>query len=158
MATQFQLAHSDWVKGVGVIAGGPYYCAQGDITTALAQCVNKVEGEISLNALNKKAKQYEAGGAVAAGIHHAADTHHITDFETADIVAHGGDAADDFMAGHHRVQGAAPVVFGEMNIGVADAAAIDAEATSRSRSLSSWLSWRIQPPSNWRLATWLLPP
>ena len=22
MATQFQLAHSDWVKGVGVIAGG----------------------------------------------------------------------------------------------------------------------------------------
>ena len=66
MATQFQLAHSDWVKGVGVIAGGPYYCAQGDITTALAQCVNKVEGEISLNALNKKAKQYEAEGKIAS--------------------------------------------------------------------------------------------
>ena len=66
MATQFQLAHSDWVKGVGVIAGGPYFCAQGDITTALAQCVNKVEGEINLEALNEKAKQYETEGKIAS--------------------------------------------------------------------------------------------
>ena len=65
MATQFQLAHSDWVKGVGVIAGGPYFCAQGDITTALAQCVNKVEGEIDIKALNEKAKQYESEGKIA---------------------------------------------------------------------------------------------
>lgn len=65
MATQFQLAHSDWVKGVGVIAGGPYFCAQGDITTALAQCVNKVEGEIDIKALNEKAKQYELEGKIA---------------------------------------------------------------------------------------------
>ena len=66
MATQFQLAHSDWVKGVGVIAGGPYFCAHGDITTALAQCVNKVEGEINLEALNEKAEQYEAEGKIAS--------------------------------------------------------------------------------------------
>lgn len=65
MATQFQLAHSDWVKGVGVIAGGPYFCAQGDITTALAQCVNKVEGEIDIKALNEKAKHYESEGKIA---------------------------------------------------------------------------------------------
>jgi len=66
MATQFQLAHSDWVTGVGVIAAGPYFCAQGDITTALAQCVNKVEGEIDLEALNQKAEQYEADGKIAS--------------------------------------------------------------------------------------------
>ena len=66
MATQFQLAHSDWVNGVGVIAGGPYFCAQGDITTALAQCVNKVEGEISLKTLNEKANQYETDGKIAS--------------------------------------------------------------------------------------------
>lgn len=65
MATQFQLAHSDWVKGVGVIAGGPYFCAQGDITTALAQCVNKVEGEIDIKALNEKAEHYELEGKIA---------------------------------------------------------------------------------------------
>lgn len=66
MATQFQLSHSDWVKGVGVIAGGPYFCAQGDITTALAQCVNKVEGDINLETLNDKAKQYASEGKIAS--------------------------------------------------------------------------------------------
>src|SRR5262245_49467455 len=28
MAVQFEVAHSSIVKGVGVIAGGPYFCAQ----------------------------------------------------------------------------------------------------------------------------------
>lgn len=31
MANQLHLAYSDWVKGVGILAAGPYYCAQGDI-------------------------------------------------------------------------------------------------------------------------------
>ena len=65
MATQFQLAHSDWVKGVGVIAGGPYYCAKGDITTALAQCVNKIEGSVDLEAINKQIARYESEGKIA---------------------------------------------------------------------------------------------
>jgi poly(3-hydroxybutyrate) depolymerase len=60
MATQFHLAHSDWVRGVGVIAAGPYYCAQGDITTALAQCVNKIDGEIDVDALSAYAANYAA--------------------------------------------------------------------------------------------------
>ncbi|BFT30787.1 PHB depolymerase family esterase [Alteromonas sp. D210916BOD_24] len=65
MATQFQLAHSDWVKGVGVLAAGPYYCAQGDITTALSQCVNKIEGEIDLEKLQQQAEAYAAQGKIA---------------------------------------------------------------------------------------------
>lgn len=65
MATQFQLAHSDWVKGVGVIAGGPYYCAKGDITTALAQCVNKIEGSVDLEAINAQIARYESEGKIA---------------------------------------------------------------------------------------------
>ncbi|MEM7419545.1 MAG: PHB depolymerase family esterase [Pseudomonadota bacterium] len=64
MATQFHLAHSSWVKGVGVLAAGPYFCAKGDITTALAQCVNKVEGNIDLSALSETALQYEAAGKI----------------------------------------------------------------------------------------------
>ena len=59
MATQFHVAHSDWVKGAGILAAGPYYCAKGDITTALAQCVNKVDGDIDLNALQQVAKAFE---------------------------------------------------------------------------------------------------
>lgn len=39
MAVQFHIAHSATVSGVGVIAGGPYYCAQGSVFTALYNCM-----------------------------------------------------------------------------------------------------------------------
>jgi poly(3-hydroxybutyrate) depolymerase len=38
MAVQFGVAYSSIVKGVGVIAGGPYYCAQGDVEIATSKC------------------------------------------------------------------------------------------------------------------------
>ncbi len=38
MAVQFQVAHSSVVKGVGVLAAGPYYCAQGSVWTAYYNC------------------------------------------------------------------------------------------------------------------------
>jgi len=38
MAVQFQVAHSSIVKGVGVIAGGPYFCSQGSAITATTRC------------------------------------------------------------------------------------------------------------------------
>ena len=38
MAVQLHVAHSRSVKGVGVLAGGPYYCAQGSLWTALNNC------------------------------------------------------------------------------------------------------------------------
>jgi poly(3-hydroxybutyrate) depolymerase len=34
------VAHSSIVSGVGVIAGGPYYCAQGSVLTANYNCMN----------------------------------------------------------------------------------------------------------------------
>jgi len=39
MAVQMHVAHSAMVKGAGVIAGGPYYCAQGSVWTALYNCM-----------------------------------------------------------------------------------------------------------------------
>jgi len=39
MAVQLQVAYSTRVTGVGVIAGGPYYCAQGSLFTALYNCM-----------------------------------------------------------------------------------------------------------------------
>lgn len=65
MATQFHIAHSDWVKGAGIIAAGPYYCAQNDITTALNQCVNKVDAPINLDALSSVAIDYANEGSIA---------------------------------------------------------------------------------------------
>lgn len=38
MAVQLHVAHSRSVKGVGVLAGGPYYCAQGSLWAALNSC------------------------------------------------------------------------------------------------------------------------
>src|SRR5262245_2155061 len=38
MAVQFHVAHSSTVKGAGVLAGGPFYCAQGSLWTALNNC------------------------------------------------------------------------------------------------------------------------
>ena len=39
MAVQLQVAYSARVAAVGVIAGGPYYCAQGSLLTALYNCM-----------------------------------------------------------------------------------------------------------------------
>ena len=39
MAVQFQVAYSGSVRGAGVVAGGPYYCAQGSLRRALGNCM-----------------------------------------------------------------------------------------------------------------------
>src|SRR2546421_2642218 len=39
MAVQLHVAHSASIAGVGVLAGGPYYCAQGSLFTALYNCM-----------------------------------------------------------------------------------------------------------------------
>lgn len=38
MAVQFSVAYSAIIMGAGIIAGGPYYCAQGDIDIAIRKC------------------------------------------------------------------------------------------------------------------------
>lgn len=38
MSVQFQVAHSSLVKGVGIVAGGPYYCSQNSVGTAVSKC------------------------------------------------------------------------------------------------------------------------
>lgn len=39
MAVQFQVAYSQMVRGAGVLAGGPYYCAEGSVGRALSNCM-----------------------------------------------------------------------------------------------------------------------
>ena len=39
MAVQFQVAYSQMVRGAGVLAGGPYYCAEGSVSRALGNCM-----------------------------------------------------------------------------------------------------------------------
>ncbi|EGG23646.1 polyhydroxybutyrate depolymerase [Cavenderia fasciculata] len=40
MAVQFHVAFSSIVSGVGVIAGGPYYCAKGNVVDATTECMS----------------------------------------------------------------------------------------------------------------------
>ena len=40
MAQQFHVAYSAGIMGAGIIAGGPYYCAQGSIYDALFRCMS----------------------------------------------------------------------------------------------------------------------
>ncbi len=39
MAVQFHVAHSALISGVGVLAAGPYYCAQNSLSHALGRCM-----------------------------------------------------------------------------------------------------------------------
>ena len=39
MAVQFAVAHSAIIRGVGAIAGGPYYCGQNDLNIAYRSCM-----------------------------------------------------------------------------------------------------------------------
>ena len=40
MAVQLQIAHSATFKGAGIVAGGPYYCAEGQVSRALVNCMS----------------------------------------------------------------------------------------------------------------------
>lgn len=59
MANQYHIAHSDAVSGAGIIAAGPFNCAQGNLGTALKQCLANGENLATQNlgeAINKQAK------------------------------------------------------------------------------------------------------
>ena len=44
-AVQFQVAYSTIVRGAGVLAGGPYYCAKGSVNRALGNCMEPIGKE-----------------------------------------------------------------------------------------------------------------
>ncbi len=64
MAGQFHVAHSALVKGAGLMAGGPYYCAQNALTTALGTCVK--EGAPETAPLREAAQAFAEEGRIDA--------------------------------------------------------------------------------------------
>ena len=44
MAVQLHVAHSTSIAGAGVVAGGPYFCAEGQLATALNRCMETFLG------------------------------------------------------------------------------------------------------------------
>ncbi len=52
MAVQFHLAFSESVTGAAILAGGPLYCAQNNLSTALANCMGKADAKPDIEAIN----------------------------------------------------------------------------------------------------------
>jgi hypothetical protein len=59
MAGQFHVAYSGLVGGAGLLAGGPYFCAGGSVSTALGPCVKG--GDIGLDGIVGQVEQFAAG-------------------------------------------------------------------------------------------------
>ena len=62
MAGQFHVAYSGTVMGAGVIAGGPYDCAEGQLSVALNRCMQTVLGMPNPTHLLSRAESREARG------------------------------------------------------------------------------------------------
>jgi poly(3-hydroxybutyrate) depolymerase len=66
MAVQLHIAHSKTIKGVGVFAGGPYYCSKGSVSLAWFQCMKPFNRWFSPNvrALVSKAETLAKEGRI----------------------------------------------------------------------------------------------
>ena len=65
------------------------------------------------------------GGTLAAGIDQAADADPIARLEARNRITHRQDPADDLVTRHHGIAGNPPVVVGDVQVTVTDAAEID---------------------------------
>lgn len=64
MAGQYQVAFSTSVIGAGIVAGGPYGCSEGMISTALGRCMSTGQGKPDPAALLKRAKTSAAASRI----------------------------------------------------------------------------------------------
>ncbi|WP_018609057.1 extracellular catalytic domain type 2 short-chain-length polyhydroxyalkanoate depolymerase [Uliginosibacterium gangwonense] len=73
MSVQLGFAHSSIIKGVGVVAGGPYYCAQDNVSKATQICTctallssmcKNTPGATDINTLNAKVAQFSQSKAI----------------------------------------------------------------------------------------------
>lgn len=66
MAQQLHLAYSDRIAGAALLAGGPYGCAQGDLRTALAQCMAPEDASVpDLGLLAERVRERAGDGRLA---------------------------------------------------------------------------------------------
>jgi len=63
MATQFHVAHSSLVQGAGILASGPYRCAEGSVREALGRCMQG-DPEIPTTTLVEQTRQLAQDGRI----------------------------------------------------------------------------------------------
>lgn len=62
-AVQFHYAYSSTVKGCGVFAGGPYYCAEGSVNSAQMGCMNDIQ-KPAQTTLESHIQKFETKGVI----------------------------------------------------------------------------------------------
>jgi hypothetical protein len=62
MAAQFHLAFSSDVSGAGIVAGPPYYCAQGNTILAVTECLFGPASLIPVSKLENQLQSYVQAG------------------------------------------------------------------------------------------------
>lgn len=60
MATQLAVAWPERFTGLGVLAAGPWSCAEGSLGQAIGQCMSTRRGEPDLDALARRRRDYQA--------------------------------------------------------------------------------------------------
>jgi len=64
MAIQFHVAFSQNIRGAAVFAGGPFYCAQDALTSALTTCMNAEPSAPDADDLASQMQQFAADGKI----------------------------------------------------------------------------------------------
>jgi poly(3-hydroxybutyrate) depolymerase len=63
-ANQFHVAYSSKVSGAGVLAGGPFYCARGNMMDALNRCMDTTNGAPTVQDSMREASRLEREGSI----------------------------------------------------------------------------------------------
>ena len=66
MAHQLHIAYPELFSGAGIIAGGPFGCADGSLATAMARCINKVDDSLSVTDLAANIRAANRDGRVGS--------------------------------------------------------------------------------------------
>ena len=64
MAVQLHIANSRSIIGAGVVAGGPYFCAEGQLLTALNRCMQTLIGQPDADTLLSRARALADAGRI----------------------------------------------------------------------------------------------
>ncbi len=103
MANQFHLAFSDKVTGAGIVAAGPYGCAQNSLAVALEHCFNKDSSAPDLAKATALLQQQAAAGTIAP-LSHLKDSPVFLLHGTADKTVHS--KVSDALATQYQQLGA----------------------------------------------------
>jgi Esterase PHB depolymerase len=100
MAHQLHIAYSDVFSGVGLIAGGPFGCAEGSLSTALARCMSTFSEPLPVERYAEEIRAASKAAKVAAVSNLENDSVWLFHGSLDHVVAEGVSTAIEELYGH----------------------------------------------------------